>query len=80
MVTPRDYLALYPEHGGSAKGFRCELRRVPKGKLLSEPCEMVTKTERGMRLHLLRVHGIKQQGVLFEAGAADPDASAVKKG
>lgn len=47
------YVPLYPEYGGPARGFRCE------------QCERVTRTVTGIKMHLLRRHNIRIQGVLF---------------
>ena len=55
MVT-KDYVSLHPEYGGPARGFRCE------------HCPKVTRTEAGMKMHLLRKHGIRLQGELFNDG------------
>jgi hypothetical protein len=43
------YTALYPEHGGPAKGFLCG------------SCPDVTRTRIGMLRHLWRKHRIKVQ-------------------
>ena len=48
------YRPLYPPEGAPCLGFACS------------ECGRVTKTERGMRMHLVRVHDIKPQGELFD--------------
>lgn len=52
------YSPLYPPEGGPLRGFVCN----EKG------CKAVTRTERGIRMHLTVVHGIRMQGeFVFEA-------------
>jgi len=50
------YEALYSPNLGLV-GFRCRH---------SVQCKKLTRTERGMWMHLLRVHKIKRQGGLFD--------------
>jgi hypothetical protein len=64
MVT---FVALYPEYGGPARGFRCET------------CERVTRTESGIKMHLRIKHGIKIQGDLFDANASGVSESRVQQ-
>ena len=81
MVT---FVALYPEYGGPARGFRCEVdcckgtedydSEYPHGV-----CGRVTRTEAGMRIHLRIKHGIKIQGELFDANASGVSESRVQQ-
>ncbi len=52
---------LYPQAGGPAQGFRCNQKNYPFSTDDFIRCGRVTRTERGMKLHLWRVHQIKQQ-------------------
>lgn len=61
---------LYPVEGGPARAFRCNFRNAIREAMNfkaadSDFCNRVTRTERGMRAHLSRVHGVEQQGELF---------------
>lgn len=46
------YKPLYPSEGGPPLAFACSV---------SEQKCAVTKTQRGMRIHLLRIHKLKEQ-------------------
>ena len=55
---------LYPPSSGQAQGFRCNYASEIEKKLYTADlirCGRVTRTERGMRSHLWRVHRVKQQ-------------------
>lgn len=54
------YKPLYPPEGGPPGGFKCG------------ECGDVTRTEKGIRAHLKRVHGIVAQGVLFDVDPIVP--------
>jgi hypothetical protein len=54
------YKPLYPPDGAPVAGFQC----------CHEGCKAVTRTEKGIRMHLIVCHGIRFQGTLFND---DPD-------
>ncbi len=53
------YKPLYPPEGSAdgAKGFQCNFAPVA--------CRAVTRTERGIRMHLWTCHGVRFQKELF---------------
>lgn len=60
---------LYPPDGAPCLGFACGCLvdvQVEVPNVKANLCGKVTKTERGMKMHLLRVHGIKMQSELFQ--------------
>ena len=59
MVT---HEPLYSPNVGLA-GFVC---RITERDKYAEPCKKVTRTERGMLMHLARVHGVRLQAELFD--------------
>jgi len=67
-MVKQDYVSLHPSCGGPARGYRCEVViewRTKAGENFIDQCAKVTRSERGMKLHLLWVHGIKQQAEMF---------------
>lgn len=57
------YKPLYPPEGAPCLGFVCTLRVEHNGTL--EDCGRVTRTERGMKAHAWKRHGVKRQMDLF---------------
>lgn len=47
------YKPLYPPEGGAVAAFKCG------------ECPAVTRTEKGIRMHLMNCHGIRFQATLF---------------
>lgn len=56
--------------GGPALAFRCTYGSVSRKSFHENdgviPCKKVTRTLAGMKMHLIRVHGIRFQGELFD--------------
>ena len=53
-MTPL-YKPLYPPEGGKPLAFSCNCPQ--SGQL----CGAVTRTERGIKIHVLRKHGLREQ-------------------
>ena len=70
MVGTKDYAPLFPEYGGPAQGFRCNATALGETVMA---CGKVTRTERGMLMHLSRVHGIEQQAAFFPSDRSRDD-------
>ncbi len=60
------YKPLYPKEGGPLGGFQCNYE---------SSCHAVTRTEKGIRMHLAVCHGVRFQSELFNS---DPDPSKAK--
>ena len=61
--TPPIYQPLYPPEGAPVSGFKCGVG----------VCKAVTRTEKGIRMHLAVCHAIRFQAELFND---EPDPSA----
>jgi len=57
------YKPLYPPEGGPLAGFKC----------CQTGCGAVTRTERGMRIHVFVCHGIRFQRMLPLEPPPEPD-------